>query len=886
MRESTTTITRREDYAPPAYWIRSVDLAFDLDAAKTIVASKMRIERNASAAPGQPLVLDGDDITLLRVSADGQSVSFRQEDGRLTIDNPPDAAEFTLELRNTCAPEKNSELSGLYTSSGGLFTQCEAQGFRRITYFLDRPDVMAVYSVTLRADKARYPVLLSNGNLVEQGSLDNGRHYAKWHDPFPKPSYLFALVAGELVAREQHIRTRAGRDHLLQVYVRPGDLEKTEHAMNSLVASVVWDEARFGLALDLDRYMVVAVEDYNSGAMENKGLNLFNTRYVLATSATATDDEFRDIESVIGHEYFHNWTGNRITCRDWFQLSLKEGLTVFRDQEFSMDMAGSPSGRAVKRVNDVMRLRASQFPEDAGPMAHPVRPDSYAAIDNFYTDTVYEKGAEVVRMMQSLVGRAGFERGITLYFQRHDGQAVTCDDFAQAISDANPGSALAERLDAFKRWYAQSGTPRVKARGHFDAAERRYTLSLSQTCPATPGQATKQPFVIPVMTALLNLRGETLAAERLLVLDSAEQSFVFEDVDIEPVPSLLRGFSAPVLLDDDLSDAQRLVLLAHDSDPFTRWEAGQKLALQRLLVAVRGEGDATLDAAYIDAMRSVLRHDTLAPAFKELVLTLPSEGYIAEQLEVVDPQRIHTVREQFRMQMAQALQADWLWAWQQHQVSEGYDPGPAQAGRRALANRALGMLCLCATASGDTVWPGRAYQRVKDASNLTDRRAALSALINSHAALAKPALAHMLALFQHDALVVDTWFSLQARATEPLGARQGEVFAQALSLLKHPLFSMKNPNRARSVISSLCHGNPAAFHRRDGAGYALWADLVTEIDKHNAKVAARLARAMDRWSVLAEPYRGRALAAIQRVAAQPALSADVREVITRALEAA
>ena len=894
MRESTTTITRREDYAPPAYWIRSVDLAFDLDAAKTIVASKMRIERNASAAPGQPLVLDGDDITLLRVSADGQSVSFRQEDGRLIIDNPPAAAEFTLELRNTCAPEKNSELSGLYTSSGGLFTQCEAQGFRRITYFLDRPDVMAVYSVTLRADKARYPVLLSNGNLVEQGSLDNGRHYAKWHDPFPKPSYLFALVAGELVAREQHIRTRAGRDHLLQVYVRPGDLEKTEHAMNSLVASVVWDEARFGLALDLDRYMVVAVEDYNSGAMENKGLNLFNTRYVLATSATATDDEFRDIESVIGHEYFHNWTGNRITCRDWFQLSLKEGLTVFRDQEFSMDMAGSPSGRAVKRVNDVMRLRASQFPEDAGPMAHPVRPDSYAAIDNFYTDTVYEKGAELVRMMQSLVGRAGFERGITLYFQRHDGQAVTCDDFAQAISDANPGSALAERLDAFKRWYAQSGTPRVKARGHFDAAERRYTLSLSQSCPATPGQATKQPFVIPVMTALLNLRGETLAAERLLVLDSAEQSFVFEDVDAGVgvdvgsalVPSLLRGFSAPVLLDDDLSDAQRLVLLAHDSDPFTRWEAGQKLALQRLLVAVRGEGDATLDAAYIDAMRSVLRHDTLAPAFKDLVLTLPSEGYIAEQLDVVDPQRIHTVREQFRMQMAQALQADWLWAWQQHQVSEGYDPGPAQAGRRALANRALGMLCLCAAASGDTVWPGRAYQRVKDASNMTDRRAALSALINSHAALAKPALAHMLALFQHDALVVDTWFSLQARATEPLGARQGEVFAQALSLLKHPLFSMKNPNRARSVISSLCHGNPAAFHRRDGAGYALWADLVTEIDKHNAKVAARLARAMDRWSVLAEPYRGRALAAIQRVAAQPALSADVREVVTRALEAA
>ena len=470
MREGTSpTAVRREDYAPPAYWIRSVELTFDLDPARTIVASRLRIERNA-ALPAQPLRLHGEELTPLRVLADGESVAFRTEDGTLVIDNPP-ADAFTLEIRNTCAPDKNTQLSGLYTSGGGLFTQCEAEGFRRITYFLDRPDVMAVYTVTLRADKAKYPVLLANGNLVEQGELDGGRHWAKWHDPYPKPSYLFALVAADLVAREQRIRTRAGREHLLQVWVRRGDLDKTEHAMNSLVASVIWDEWRFGLALDLERFMIVAVGDFNMGAMENKGLNIFNTRYVLAHPATATDADYAGIESVIGHEYFHNWTGNRITCRDWFQLSLKEGLTVFRDQEFSQDMAGDASARAVRRIEDVRQLRQMQFPEDAGPMAHPVRPDQYVEINNFYTATVYEKGAEVVRMMQTLVGRDGFAKGLKLYFERHDGQAVTCDDFAQVIADANPGSALAERLPAFKRWYSQAGTPRVTARARSRSAD-------------------------------------------------------------------------------------------------------------------------------------------------------------------------------------------------------------------------------------------------------------------------------------------------------------------------------------------------------------------------------------------------------------------------------
>jgi len=885
MREHSTTIVRREDYAAPAYFIRAVDLGFDLDPAKTIVASRLQIERNP-AQPRQALRLHGEDLTLLRVQADGASVSFRHEGGELVIDNPPEADRFTLEIRNTCAPDKNTALQGLYTSAGGFFTQCEAEGFRRITYFLDRPDVMAVYTVTLRADQARYPVLLSNGNLVEQGPLDGGRHYAKWHDPFPKPSYLFALVAGTLVAREQRVRSRGGREHLLQVFVRPGDLPKTEHAMNSLVASVVWDEARFGLALDLDRYMVVAVEDYNSGAMENKGLNLFNTKYVLASAASATDDDYAGIESVIGHEYFHNWTGNRITCRDWFQLSLKEGLTVFRDQEFSMDMAGSASARAVKRIEDVRRLRAEQFPEDAGPMAHPVRPDSYLEINNFYTATVYEKGAEVVRMMQTLVGRDGFTRGIALYFQRHDGQAVTCDDFARAIADASPDSDLASRLDAFKRWYAQAGTPRVAARGSHDAAQRRYTLTLSQSCAPSPGQPTKQPFVIPVAMGLLAADGGKLAADRLLVLEQAEQSWTFDDIDAPPVPSLLRGFSAPVQLDDGLGDTERLVLLAHDSDPYNRWEAGQRLMLARLLAAMDSAAAPVLDDALADALRRLLRDPALDPAFKTLALVAPSELYIAEQLPVVDPQRIHTVREQWRALVAARLHADWLWAWEQHQVQEGYSPGVAQAGRRALANLALSMLCLHAVQQGDAVWPGRAYQRFKDATNMTDRQGAVLALVDSQSPLADAALERLHALAQGDALVLDKWFMLQARAPEPLGADAGRAFARAKSLLKHRDYSVKNPNRVRSLVFTLCAHNPAAFHRADAAGYVLWADRLLELDAINPQLAGRLARTMDRWAHLAEPWRGAAREAIARVAAKADLSNDVREIVSRALEQA
>ena len=891
MREGTAPVVRRLDYAPPAYWIRRVDLVFDLDPAKTIVSSKLAIERNP-AGPGGALRLHGEDLNLLRVMAGGESVSFRHEDGALVIDNPPAGDSFVLEIRNTCAPEKNTQLSGLYTSGGGFFTQCEAEGFRRITYFLDRPDVMAVYSVTLRADKAKYPVLLSNGNLVEQGALDNGRHFATWHDPFPKPSYLFALVAADLVCREQKIRTRAGKDHLLQVYVRRGDLGKTEHAMASLVASVVWDEARFGLPLDLERFMIVAVEDFNMGAMENKGLNVFNTKYVLASPATATDDDFFDIESVVGHEYFHNWTGNRVTCRDWFQLSLKEGLTVFRDQQFSEDMAGEPTARAVRRIEAVRGLRGVQFPEDAGPMAHPVRPDSYAAIDNFYTATVYEKGAEVVRMMHTLVGRDGFAKGLKLYFERHDGQAVTCDDFAQAIADANPGSLLAQQLDTFKQWYSRSGTPRLKARGCYDAESRRYTLQLSQQL----GAADAPPLLIPASVALFGADGQplplqfaddpaTYGHEALLVLGKKEHTWTFVDVPSEPVPSLLRGFSAPVALDDGLDDAALLTLLAHDTDPFNRWEAGQRLSLRRLLAAVQAETLPVLDEAYVQALRSVLRHATLDPAFKAMVLALPGEGYIAEQLAVVDPQRIHAVREHLLDHLAEQLHADWAWAYEHHQVRGGYSPQRPQAGQRALAARALAMLCRHAARSGNPVWPGRAYQQVKDAGNMSDRLAGLNALVHARAPLADAALERFHALAHGNALVIDKWFDVQARASEdPNG--HGAVLARAKALLQHKDFSLRNPNRVRSLLVALCRDNPAAFHRADASGYVFWAERLIELDAINPSVAGRLARVMDRWSHLAEPYRSAAREAIARVAARTELSTEVREIINRALESA
>ena len=894
LREGQASTIYRADYQAPAWWIETVDLTFDLDPAKTRVLNKMRIRRNPDV-PAQALRLDGDELNLARVMVNGGGTSFKMDGSQLVLENLPEGDDpVELEIFTTCAPEKNTKLMGLYVSEGTFFTQCESEGFRRITYFLDRPDVMAMYSVTLRANKQAYPVLLSNGNLVEAGDLEDGRHFAKWIDPHKKPSYLFALVAGKLVAREQKIKSRAGKDHLLQVFVRPGDLEKTEHAMNALMHSVAWDEARFGLSLDLDRFMIVATSDFNMGAMENKGLNIFNTKYVLASQSTATDVDFANVESVVGHEYFHNWTGNRITCRDWFQLSLKEGLTVFRDQEFSMDMAGTPSARAVKRIEDVRVLRTVQFPEDAGPMAHPVRPDSYIEINNFYTVTIYEKGAEVVRMQHNLVGREGFAKGMELYFARHDGQAVTCDDFVQAMADANPASPLAQHLEQFKHWYSQAGTPTVKAVGQYDATAQTYTLTLSQSCAPTAGQAEKLPFVIPVEMGLLDQDGSALPLQlqtesesestfsKTLVLTESEQTWVFTNVTQQPVPSLLRGFSAPVVLQYDFSDAELLVQLANDSDSFNRWEAGQRLALRYALQAVTSQEAVpanVLPEAFIHALRDVLRHSTLDAAYKDLVLALPSEAYMAEQLDMVDPQRIHAVRESMRQQLATALQTDWAWAFDTYGDTGAYRPDPVSSGKRALAGTALLMLCLAARTSGDTVWPGKAYQRFKDAGNMTDRFNALSALVHSGAELAQPALERFHAMFQAEPLVIDKWFSLQAGTCD----RGGNVLPSIKQLMKHPDFSLKNPNRARSLIFSYCSANPGAFHRIDAAGYVFWSERVLELDAINPQVAARLARALDRWSKLVEPYRTAAREAIARVAAKPDLSNDVREVVTRAI---
>ena len=880
-REGQAVITRREDYQAPAFLIDSVDLVFDLEPAKTRVLNTMLIRRNPEVA-AQALKLDGEELNLSRVLVNGQGTSFKMDGEQLVLENLPEGNEpFKLEIFTTCNPAKNTQLTGLYVSQDSFFTQCEAQGFRRISYFLDRPDVMSLYTVTLRASKSDYPVLLSNGNLVEQGDLQDGRHFAKWVDPHHKPSYLFALVAGKLVCREQRIKARNGKEHLLQIYVRSGDLDKTDHAMQSLMASIAWDEARFGLSLDLERFMVVATSDFNMGAMENKGLNIFNTKYVLASPSTATDQDYGNIESVVGHEYFHNWTGNRVTCRDWFQLSLKEGLTVFRDQEFSQDLSGSASARAVKRIEDVRLLRTVQFAEDAGPMAHPVRPDSYMEINNFYTVTIYEKGAEVVRMMQTLVGRDGFAMGMKLYFQRHDGQAVTCDAFVQAIADANPATELYKQLDVFKRWYSQAGTPHVDVQLEHDTASHRLSLHFKQTCQPTPGQMLKQPFLIPVQFGLLNQAGELVLLDQLMVLSQASQTLVLEGITEPVIPSLLRGFSAPVQLNIDYSEAELLVLLAHDTDAFNRWESAQRLFMTTALHALSQQEptEKLLSPGLIEGLRQLLRHPELDAAFKELVLTPPSENYIAEQAESVDPQKIHQVRESMRHQIAIELFDDWRWAYAHYRVKGEYSADAVSSGRRALHGLALNYLCLAGQLQHTDEWAQQALLAFRQAHNMTERMHALQALVAINHPLATDALSVFYQHFHKEELVLDKWFAVQASACE----HEGHVLSRVRQLMQHPDFQIRNPNRARSLIASYCN-NPAAFHRTDAAGYVFWSERVLELDGFNPQVAARLARAMDRWRKLVEPYRSAAHEAIRRVAAKDDLSADVREVIDSALE--
>ena len=883
MRTDTNPTIYRKDYTPPSYWVRTVEMGFDLDPAATRVATRMTLARNPASAE-QAVVLHGEELELVQIRLNGKNLSkrdYKLTDGILRI--PTKADDITLEIETLIRPNQNTSLMGLYVSNGNFFTQCEAEGFRKITYFPDRPDVMAQYTVMLRGDKKKYPVLLSNGNLIEEGDLGDGRHYALWEDPFKKPSYLFALVAGQLVCQEQTEKLKSGREALLQVWVEDGNLDKTQHAMDSLINSIHWDEERYGLELDLDRFMIVAVGDFNMGAMENKGLNIFNTKFVLANPRIATDTDYANIEAVVGHEYFHNWTGNRVTCRDWFQLSLKEGLTVFRDQEFSADMIGTDSGRAVKRIDDVRVLRQAQFPEDAGPMAHPVRPDSFVEISNFYTVTIYEKGAEVVRMYQTLLGRDGFRKGMDRYFERHDGRAVECDDFRAAMMDAN-----GRDLTQFERWYSQAGTPRVKVTTVYDAEKQTYDITLAQSCPPTPGQSKKLPFHIPVAIGLLDGQGKDMPlllnghsgqpTTLVLELTATQQTFHFTNVAEKPVPSLLRNFSAPVVLEYDYSDDDLAFLMAHDSDAFNRWEAGQRLATRRLLALTKAAQQAgstlSVDVALSDSLRASLNDQTLDPAFRETVLTLPAETVIAEQMEVIDPQAIHTARRFLRLSLAQDLRKDFSAIYKANQTEGAYSPDAASSGKRALKNLALSYLAELDDAEAHAL----AQAQYDAANNMTDRMASLAALANSQVPGKAEALARFYSDFEQEPLVIDKWFSLQAMA------RTTDV-AAVRTLMKHPAFSIKNPNRARSLIFSFCNGNPSRFHAADGSGYAYWAEQVIALDAINPQVAARLARSLDRWRKYAPALQEKMRAALQQVADTAKLSKDTREVVTKSLAA-
>jgi len=858
---------RRLEYHPPVYTFDQVELDIALDPARTIVKSRIEVLPGKSFESGSPLVLVGQELEFVSLRINGEAHRhFELTPETLSIHSLPNDGKdkFTLEIISICVPEKNTTLMGLYVSNGNFFTQCEAEGFRKITYFLDRPDVMARYRVTLQAREAECPVLLSNGNLLKEEKLPNGWHSATWEDPFPKPSYLFALVAGKLECIEETITTSSGAKKLLQIWVEPHDLKKTRHAMDSLIASIHWDEKRFGLELDLERFMIVAVSDFNMGAMENKGLNIFNTKFVLAQPETATDADFANIESVVAHEYFHNWTGNRVTCQDWFQLSLKEGLTVFRDQEFSADQMGSESGRAVKRIEDVRLLRQLQFPEDAGPMAHPIRPDEYQEINNFYTVTVYEKGSEVVRMYQTLLGREGFRKGMDLYFKRHDGQAVTCDDFLMAMADAN-----GKDLTQFKNWYSQAGTPRVKVEEHYDAAKKQYHLTLTQSCGATPGQPVKKPFHIPLKMRLITAANDQ--AEQLLELTEPTQSWTFDNVNERPVLSINRDFSAPINLDFEQSEADLLTLFSSDDDPFNRWEAGQKLAMQMIL------NNRLPDAGLIAAYRTLLLDPMLDPAFKELALTLPAESYLYEQCASVDPQKIFAARRAFRREIAKQLQLEWAALYQQNQTPGPFKSDALDSGKRALKNLALSMLL----EADPKIWAPMAVNQYQIADNMTDRYAALAALVIHGAKAASDCLNDFYSRFANDALVIDKWFALQSSRPPVDGLEL--TLADVKRLRDHPAFKLNNPNRARSVIHAFCANNPASFHQPDGSGYEFWADSVLALDAINPQVAARLARALDRWRLFAQPYQDHMKAALERVSACQTLSPDVREVIGKAL---
>jgi aminopeptidase N len=863
---ATPAVIHRQDYRPPTHRILTVRLEFMLGLEDTRVVNEFAFERTGSEAA---LKLHGDELGFVSVAIDGKTLSadeFEVSPQHLHIHNAP--AKGMLRVETKINPSANTALMGLYASRGGLFTQCESEGFRRITYFLDRPDVMATYDVILRGPKAQFPVLLSNGNLISQKDLGGGVHEAHWQDPFPKPSYLFALVAADLDRIEETITTCSGKKALLQVYTRKEDLSQAGHAMESLKRAIFWDEKRFGLELDLERFMIVAVPDFNSGAMENKGLNLFNTKFVLADPQTATDTDYDGIESVVAHEYFHNWTGNRITCRDWFQLTLKEGLTVFRDSEFSSDMAaqglderGAASARAVRRIDAVRVLRAAQFPEDAGPMSHPIRPDSYQEIRNFYTATVYEKGAEVIRMLQTLLGIEGFRRGMDLYFKRHDGQAVTCEEFVNAMFDANDRKGA----ELFMRWYDTSGTPHVKVLDTWDSASRTYTLYFEQS--VSKSSPSQQPLMLPIAYGLISPQGKALAND-VLVMNDWKASVTIK-AEEKPVPSLLRDFSAPVALDYPYSEEDLIHLLAHDTDPFNRWEAGQRL----MLGVITGKSKDSLQKL-LAAFEQIAADASLDNAYKACMLTLPSEQYVAEQVDLVDPQAIRNARNALRFALANALRKELkaIDANLRALTPQAYSPDPISCGRRSLANLAQHWLVIAGVIS-----PGELLARYRKAANMTDRMAALQALVELNTVEASHALEEYLNRFKDHALATDKWFSVQVTMLSEAALDRVQY------LLNHPLYDASNPNRVRAVLGAYTHQNLPGFHRADGKGYALWAEQVVAIDRKNSQLASRLARSLDRWARFEPARRALMKQALERVAADEKLSPDVREVVSKAL---
>jgi aminopeptidase N len=869
-----------KDYQPPAFLIERVDLDVDIRDDHTIIGAILAVSRNPSSRESEAaLELNGEELELLSVALNGEVLDktrYSLDKTGLTIPGMP--AHCRIKTVARIRPKDNTQLMGWYASKDGYFTQCEAEGFRRITFFPDRPDVMSRYTVTLHADRKQFPQLLSNGNLVSQGDESAGRHWARWEDPFPKPSYLFAMVAAKLDVLEDHFVTRSGRQVKLFVFVEPGKLDQCGFAMQSLKKSMKWDEEVFGLELDLDRYMIVAVGDFNMGAMENKGLNIFNTKYVLARADTATDHDFMLLDRVVAHEYFHNWTGNRVTCRDWFQLSLKEGLTVFRDQEYGADMYSRP----VQRIQEVRSLRGAQFPEDAGPMAHPVRPDSYMEISNFYTATVYEKGAEVVRMIHTLIGAHNFRKGIDLYFQRHDGQAVRTEEFVQAMQDAS-----GEDLTQFKRWYDQAGTPVLQVTGHYDALNRNYTLAIHQSCPPTPGQTDKLPFHIPFAVGLVDVDGkdiplrligesQTQGTTRVLSLNHSSQEFTFVDIPAAPVPSLLRGFSAPVNLRFDYSDADLAHLMANDSDAFNRWEAGQRLALNLLLKGItthRSGKPPQIPDSFARAFAKVLAEAAADPAFAAEALSLPSEAYLAEQMDEVDPEAIHAVRVALRHHLATQLRKELMAAYAMYTTPGTYSPDAKAAGRRALRNLCLSYLMEI----DDPTVRKLCTDQFDTADNMTDSMAALAALANTDCAERAQALERFYAKWKNEALVLDKWFAVQA------GSRLPGTLSQVKRLMQHPDFTLKNPNRVRSVVGSFCQGNLRHFHAADGSGYAYAADQVIALDPLNPQIAARLARSFDRWKKFDAGRQRHAKAALGRIRDAAGLSKDTTEVVTRTL---